>query len=510
MLLKADIQRVLNLIGLSLHRRSTISRLIAERNELQGAAARLMDERLLTAAEECERLRAELREHANRQIFSLTTEDPDYFDKTRRIVDGIEDFGKADFAQLTCWLFASSLINHKIIGGRLDEGSLLWRAVKMSGGPILEVGRDHGGSTLVLLGASGSRFVVSIDRAPDHARISDIVFSRPDVSRRLKLYNQSSREPIAESEFGMIFIDADHSYEGICQDIGTYWNMLKPFDGKPAIAVFHDAADNPITYVEPVKHACEELLSEPGVARVVESWGSMLVLEKLNDIDPNRWYPKENRAFWEQYATPEHPALRPLILSERLHLEKATAATTFVNLLGTDNIERDSWEKRGVKIEFAQLNADNPLRLLLETPDLGEHGIEKFARLNSSRFRFMVFLRPCSLKMLRLSVLTSGRTLLAHVDFELTEKGRIATTSCKDGVEIIDAGFHYRNGYFGCDLSVSLSSAIPSAVFAVNALEDTGGTAFYKGREGRGFWVNLFSVRDLLTEPRSAAELKAN
>ncbi|MCU1295535.1 MAG: hypothetical protein JWP08_4385 [Bryobacterales bacterium] len=121
---------------------------------------------------------------------------------------------------------------------RIDEGSLLWRAVKMSEGPVLEVGRAAGGSTIVLLGASGARPVVNIDRALFHAFIAEDVFQRPDVASRLKLDVQTSGEPIAEVGFGMGFIDADHSYEGICPDIGMFWNKLKSFDGKPPLAAF--------------------------------------------------------------------------------------------------------------------------------------------------------------------------------------------------------------------------------------------------------------------------------
>ena len=106
-----------------------------------------------------------------------------------------------------------------MIHQRIDEATVLWRSVKRTAGPILEVGRAAGGSTIVILGASGDRTVVSIDRAPTQPEMTKAVFSRPDVQSRLKLYNQSSREEIAEREFGMMFIDGDHSYEGVCHDI---------------------------------------------------------------------------------------------------------------------------------------------------------------------------------------------------------------------------------------------------------------------------------------------------
>ena len=183
-------------------------------------------------------LQKALQERDNREILYRTTEDYQAHDKMRHIVRRIPDFGHADFAELSCWLFAASLNNHRVVHQRIDEASLLWRAVKMSGGPILEVGRAAGGSTLLLLGASENRPVVSIDRAPFHAFIAEEVFQRPDVAARLKLYVQTSREPIAENEFGMIFIDADHSYEGICHDIGYSGTPSSPSTESPRWRLF--------------------------------------------------------------------------------------------------------------------------------------------------------------------------------------------------------------------------------------------------------------------------------
>jgi len=487
-LLKQTIRHLLNLAGPPLLQKSSINHFIEENEQLQRRVNGLEEER--------ERLLAELRKHEDLKIFHAITEDYQAHEKMKHVIDHMRDFGKADFAELACCIFAASISNGRIIGQRINEGALLWRAVKMSGGPILEVGRYLGGSTLVLLGASDSRPVVSIDREPIHVPIADIIFKRPDVSSRLKLYELTSREPIAETEFGMIFIDGDHSYPGICQDIATFWNTLKPFEGRPPLAAFHDGADNPITYVETVKHACEELLAEPGVARVVESWGSMLLLEKTANIDPDRWYAKDHLAFWEQYASPKYPVLKPIIFCERLHPGQPAVHTTSVELLGKENVEYDSWEKRGVRIERAQLTEDNPLRLLRETPEKGEHGIEKSIALNLSQLKFSVFLRPHHLEALRLSILDSKRFPLAQVDFELTDRSRIGKAFAKDEIEIVDAGFLLRNGYFGCDLAVRLPAPISSAIFAVNAL-NAATEKTYLGDEDRGFFVNLFSVKEI-------------
>ena len=501
-MLKDRIQSLLHRYDLSLHRKSSIDNLLREIDQLRRKAHKPESPQLSTATEapndfslqdEIQRLRKTLQEREDREIFYRTTEDYHAHDKMRHIVKRIPDFGHADFAELSCWLFAASLNNHRVVHQRIDEASLLWRAVKMSGGPILEVGRAAGGSTLLLLGASGTRPVVSIDRAPFHAFIAEEVFQRPDVAERLKLYVQTSREPIAENEFGMIFIDADHSYEGICHDIGAFWNSLRSFDGKPALAAFHDAADNPITYVEPVKQACEELLAEPGAARLVESWGSMLVLEKTGDIDEDRWFKKEHHAFWEQFADTKHPVLKPTVLSGRLHPEHEPLQTETANLLGDENVDHDSWVKRGVSVQRLSLNEDNPVRLVRVTPQPGEHAIEKTIPLNVSQFCFSVCLRPLNIDAARLSIFDDHGVPLARADFVLGLASRIRDTTAKSGIKIIDAAFLYRNGYFGCQLSIKLDAPLRSATFAVSALD----AEFDRTNGLRGFFANLSSVRAL-------------
>lgn len=446
---------------------------------------------------ECERLRGELRKHEGRQIFYLTTEDYHAHDKMRRAVADIEKFGEADFAALSGWLFAASLNNHRVVHQRIDEGSLLWRAVKMSGGPILEVGRAAGGSTIVLLGASGARPVVSIDRAPFHAFIAEDVFQRPDVASRLKLYVQTSREPIAETEFGMTFIDADHSYEGICHDIGMFWNQLKSFDGKPPLAAFHDGADNPITFVEPVKAACDELLAEPGVARIVESWGSMLILEKTGDIDPNKWFTKENFAFWEQFATPQFPVLRPTVLDGRLRPGVPAIKTAATNLLGDENVEHESWIKKGMTVGRLQLNEDSPVRLIREIRNGGECDIEKTVIVNASKFKAAFYLRPHRIENIRLALLNDDRKPLASVDFNLGTAARILDSKVAPGVEIIDAAFAYRNGYYGCDLAVRLAQPAVRVTLAIMLLQGQE-TSIHPGDSERGFFANLSSIREIV------------
>jgi hypothetical protein len=372
----------------------------------------------------------------------------------------------------------------------------------MSGGPILEVGRGLGGSTSLLLGASAERPVVSIDdrEATNHSSIANHIFQRADVAKRLKLYRQTSREPIAEQEFGMLFIDADHSYEGVCHDIGMFWNSLKSFEGKPALAAFHDAAENPISYVESVKQACDELLAESGVARVVDRWGSMLLVEKLRDIDPDAWFRKELSGFWEQYTSTEYPLLKPSVRQGQLHSSRPALVLGEKNSLGGQNIDGDSWIHRGVRIERAPgawLTADNALRLVRETSESGEHGIERSVALGLSRFNFTAFMRPHHLRHLRLSLTGTGGEL-AHADFDLNAESRIENVTSGMDVEVLDASFDYRNGCFMCSLAIALTVPTAEVTVAVRSLDASGREASFVGNPDRGFFVNLLSLREVL------------
>ena len=507
---KATLKDFLGRFGLSIHRRSSIDRLMNELARLRvGAPAHTVVELTSLTPEQDfagadKRLRAEyakalaaLAWYEEQKSFFIATEDYDSPAKQKRIVDSISNFGYCDFADLAGWIFAASLSNHRVIHQRIDEGAALWRAVKASGGPILEVGRAAGGSTTAILGASGDRKVVSIDRGPIYCSITDYIFSRPDVRPRLTLLTQSSREPILENEFGMMFIDGDHSYEGVCHDIAAFWNSLKPFDGKPALAVFHDAAENPITYVEPVKRACDELIAERGVARVVETWGAMLVLEKLADIDQDRWYAKEDRGFWKRFASSSYPVLSPKVIRGRLDANQALPRKAAANFLGDDNLDHSSWTKIGVELERPYPEVDNPVRFVGETATAGPHGIEKSAKLGVARFSFTVFVRPVRMATLRLSILGPQRDRLASAEFELTNNSRIINPQTAAGIEIVDAAFLYGNGFFRCELSVVANNIIPSVTIAVDTL-DKSGQLSHPGLPERGFLMNLASVRELL------------
>lgn len=192
------------------------------------------------------------------------------------------------FFEDAAWLFASNYMNRGILRQDFNEASLLWRSVKASRGPILEIGRRHGGSTVLLLMAGDPREVVSIDIAPAHHLACEEYFHRPEIAARLDAVVADSGIPTGRS-FGFAFIDGDHSYEGVRRDVIAHWPALKAFDDVAPTVVFHDAVPNgqgrPSTenYHEGVRLICEELC-RCGAAEMLEIAGSSMLLRKCDEL----------------------------------------------------------------------------------------------------------------------------------------------------------------------------------------------------------------------------------
>ncbi len=212
------------------------------------------------------------------------------------------------------WLFRCDSRNRGIIRQGFDEAALLWKAVKATSGNILEIGRNKAGSTVLLAAASPGRPIYSIDiRLKNHPRCDDYL-KTPQNKGRVQVLVADSRQPLPDVKCGFLFIDGDHSFEGVLADVAAHWNALEEVDGKPGLAAFHDALPNDNlkwrdadrrlnrfwirlknkfrseqkTEVAPdysigVNRVCQKLLDEGLAAR----WGdasSTLVLKKLADL----------------------------------------------------------------------------------------------------------------------------------------------------------------------------------------------------------------------------------
>lgn len=130
------------------------------------------------------------------------------------------------------------------IYGKLSPGDQykLYEAAYFARGPILEVGRLHGKSTVILAlglrdGAADVPFY-SLEIQDKHMPIAEGHLRERDLLGRVTLVQGDSAVAIAElpGSFDTIFIDGDHSYEGCMRDLRALEDRIDP----GGVAMFHD------------------------------------------------------------------------------------------------------------------------------------------------------------------------------------------------------------------------------------------------------------------------------
>jgi hypothetical protein len=143
------------------------------------------------------------------------------------------------------WLFTCDSRNRGLIRQGFDEAALLWKAVKATSGNILETGRNLAGSTVLLAAAADpSRAIYSIDNRSNENAVCKDFLARSENKARVRLLVADSRVPLPDLRFGLLFIDGDHTFEGVLADVIAHWNALQSHDGRPPLAAFHDALPN--------------------------------------------------------------------------------------------------------------------------------------------------------------------------------------------------------------------------------------------------------------------------
>jgi len=375
--------------------------------------------------------------------------DEDMNEKSLKLLNGIKHFGTADFASICPWIFTSSVQNHHIVHERIDEASLLWMMSKKSIGNILEIGRAAGGSTIVILGSSKEREITSIDRDPRSLTIAKKVFEREDVKKRLKLYNQSSRKDILNNKYGFMFVDGDHSYDGICHDIAKFWNSLEDHEDENAIAVFHDAQENPHAFVPTVKKAVDELMEEKAAEKIT-SWGAQLAVKKINNIDQKKWHEKIDKLFWKKYNSYfDNNNFNPQKKSFSLYYKEKV--NYFNNILGYSNLDENEWLKDNMIVEKVEVTADNPIRFLKKTKQDSVSKIYRLLNNINSKFTFEIFLRPRELDNFQIFFKDKNDQDLLEIDIFLENRNiDIKPKSFKERLKILDVKIDYLNAFYHC------------------------------------------------------------
>ena len=231
-----------------------------------------------------------------------------------------------NFEDLT-WLFTCDSRNRGIIRQGFDEAALLWKTVRATAGNILEVGRNQAGSTVLLAAAAPGREIYSIDiKAKAHPACAKFL-ARPENKDRVRQLVADSRKSLPGLTFGFLFIDGDHSFDGVLADVIAHWNALEA----QGLAVFHDAVPNENfkwrdqkrtvhrwlirvknkfrrrkkpeiapDYETGVFAVCETLI-ELGAANRSAQAGSMLILRKLGELPID--FAQRAGAFYEGVET---------------------------------------------------------------------------------------------------------------------------------------------------------------------------------------------------------------
>jgi predicted O-methyltransferase YrrM len=143
-------------------------------------------------------------------------------------------------------VLSSNAANRGVAAMRLDEAALLWRlAASVRDGLLVEIGRERGGSTLLLAGAlqEGAELhsydpqtkLASLDFDAELAKL----LARHGREGRVHLHVADSHTaPIPAGRIGLVLVDGDPSYEGTRLDFER-WCVPMAAGGH---ALLHDAA----------------------------------------------------------------------------------------------------------------------------------------------------------------------------------------------------------------------------------------------------------------------------
>lgn len=163
----------------------------------------------------------------------------------------------------------------QIIYQRKEEMDLLLKAIAMTTGPILEIGRARGGTTVLMNDAcKGKRDIYSIDLKNNiHAKCKPLLES-PNV--HLLLAN--SRESLDVEEYGFALIDGDHSYEGVTRDTEAHWDQVKI----GGYLIYHDYN------LKQVARHVDDLVNM-GHAEIIERVLRSVLVKKLSNLTDNKF-----------------------------------------------------------------------------------------------------------------------------------------------------------------------------------------------------------------------------
>jgi predicted O-methyltransferase YrrM len=149
------------------------------------------------------------------------------------------------------FMFSSNQLNHGVASLQIDEAALLFRLARdLESGPVAEIGRFKGGSTMVFATAMppgvelwSYDFHVALRPDMPGEQLDEELrgaLERFGLEGKVHLFVADSRtaEP-PPGELALLFIDGDHSYEGAKADFDRWSVFVRP----GGHVLLHDAVD---------------------------------------------------------------------------------------------------------------------------------------------------------------------------------------------------------------------------------------------------------------------------
>jgi predicted O-methyltransferase YrrM len=188
-------------------------------------------------------------------------------------------------------LFASTSLDHGVIAMTVRQTAYLFGVVRrMRPHKVIEIGRYKGGSTLTIAAAmSGQGQFWSIDIGEKEARLHQHRPTRTfddeirDICARFSLHvtllvGDSRTIQVDTGEVDLVFIDGDHSYEGVRNDFERFGRRVRI----GGAVLFDDACDEAMfrTHSESVGKLLKEILTEQSF-RLVKSVNRLAHIERV-------------------------------------------------------------------------------------------------------------------------------------------------------------------------------------------------------------------------------------
>ena len=188
-------------------------------------------------------------------------------------------------------LFASTSLDHGVIAMTIPQTAYLFGLVRRKNpDKVIEIGRYKGGSTVAIAAAMNGRGEFwSIDLGEKEARLHQGTANRSfddqirDICKRFGLRvtliaGDSRTIEVDTGEVDLVFIDGDHSYEGVRNDFERFGRRVKV----GGAVLFDDACDEALfkTHAESVGRLIKEVVAN-GEFQLAKSVNRLAHLERV-------------------------------------------------------------------------------------------------------------------------------------------------------------------------------------------------------------------------------------